>query len=169
MEKERYTLIFKTNKNYYDRKKYILILDKTFFKRNKNWITFIVDNRKIILREKIFVNNPIEDKIKIKMIINKKTYNKSYMFKNCEDLLSVSFEYKQEKSESEEWRKMEELANENDDQFINNFENENLIDNYNDIISGKNLVFIDNNNYIGNISSIKKEEKDNNFLQPLNI
>ena len=90
MEKERYTLIYKTNKNYYDRKKYILILDKTFFKRNKNWITFIIDNRKIILREKIFVNNPIEDKIKIKMIINKKTYNKSYMFKNCEDLLSVS-------------------------------------------------------------------------------
>ena len=92
MEKERYTLIYKTNKNYYDRKKYTLLLDKTFFKRNKNWIKFVVDNRKIILREKIFINYPKEDKIKIKMIINENIFNKSYMFKNCEDLLTVSFQ-----------------------------------------------------------------------------
>ena len=109
METEIYNLIYKLDKY----EKNLKILGEDFLKNNKNKGCFIIFNKKYYLRQimpiknirnlefdkKFILNEKIidesfwknDDEFKIKLILNRNIYNKSYMFKDCETLLQVSY------------------------------------------------------------------------------
>ena len=110
METEIYNLLYKLEKY----EKNLKILGEDFCENNKNKGRFIIFNkkyclkpimqikkirnlefnRKFILNEKIIDDSfykDEKDEFKIKMILNKNTYNKSYMFNDCETLLQISY------------------------------------------------------------------------------
>ena len=64
------------------------ILGEEFVINNKNKGILIINNKKHHIKSVISKDN-IEKK-KIKMALNKNIFNKSYMFKSCESLLSIS-------------------------------------------------------------------------------
>ena len=101
MDDEKYTMIFQINK----KTNAIRILGKEFFKNNSNKGKIINSNKKIKLIQGILhFNNFIDHKLKIKMILSKDCYNKSYMFKDCSFLTEINFHdkiYKNEKKEKD--------------------------------------------------------------------
>ena len=66
------------------------ILGEYFCRNNKNKGKIIINNKKYYLKEFIEIKNMKEKRIKIKMVINKNLYDKSYMFKDCESLLELT-------------------------------------------------------------------------------
>ena len=79
MNDEIYILIYSIFKT----KKFINILGKEFINNNRNKIKIIYNNKKVPLQS-FFSTKEIKGNIlKIKMILNKNAYNKSYMFKDC--------------------------------------------------------------------------------------
>ena len=86
--KEIYELEYKVNKD----KDYIKLLDDEFINRNRLFGYYIYNKKRFKLEKKIETKNISKDKIKIKIILVflKKIFNKSNMFKNCEELLSFS-------------------------------------------------------------------------------
>ena len=66
---------------------YLKILGDHFIINNKNKAKLIINNRKSNLSEFIEIKNLYEEEIKLKMVLNKNIYNKSYMFKDCKSLL----------------------------------------------------------------------------------
>ena len=69
---------------------YLRILGEYFCRNNKNKGKIIINNKKYYLKEFIEIKNMKEKRIKIKMVINKNLYDKSYMFKDCESLLELT-------------------------------------------------------------------------------
>ena len=69
---------------------YLRILGEYFCRNNKNKGRLIINNKKYYLKEFIEIKNMKEKRIKIKMLINKNVYDKSYMFKDCESLLELT-------------------------------------------------------------------------------
>ena len=65
------------------------ILGKYFCRNNKNKGKLIINNKKSELKEFINIENIKKEQIKIKMLLNKNLYNKSYMFKDCKSLLEL--------------------------------------------------------------------------------
>ena len=63
------------------------IMGENFCRNNKNKGKLIMNNKKSEIKEFINIENINKEKIKIKMVINKNLYNKSYMFKDCKTLL----------------------------------------------------------------------------------
>ena len=99
MDDEKYTMIFQINK----KTNAIRILGKEFFKNNSNKGKIINSNKKIKLIQGILhFNNFIDHKLKIKMILSKDCYNKSYMFKDCSFLTEINFHDKIYKDEEKE-------------------------------------------------------------------
>ena len=91
MDVEIYKMTYKKRKNE------LVILGEEFVINNKNKGFLIINNKKNKLNSKlaISINNFTQEKIK--MILNKNIFNKSYMFKNCESLeyfipLSIDYE-----------------------------------------------------------------------------
>ena len=87
MDFEKYSLYYikeKENPN-----NYLRILGKEFIKNNKNKGKLIIDNKKYPFQEFVIIHGISEGEIKIKIILNGNSYNRSYMFKNCESLLEV--------------------------------------------------------------------------------
>jgi hypothetical protein len=68
----------------------IQILGIEFVQNNANKGKLIINNKKSRLKPFLEIKNMKEDKVKIKMILNKNTHNKSYMFKNCTTLIKFS-------------------------------------------------------------------------------
>ena len=101
MEVEKYKMIYELNfrdifilrfKNGdmdedHPRIKKLYLLGKDFVKNNKNKGKIIFKNKKHPLKEFLPVNEFRSRVIKVKMILNKNIYNKSYMFKDCKSLL----------------------------------------------------------------------------------
>jgi surface protein len=69
---------------------YLKILGDHFIINNKNKAKLIINNRKSNLSEFIEIINLYEEEIKLKMVLNKNIYNKSYMFKDCKNLFELS-------------------------------------------------------------------------------
>ena len=86
MEFNIQTMLYKKEKNSED----LRILGEYFCRNNKNKGKIIINNKKYYLKEFIEIKNMKEKRIKIKMVINKNLYDKSYMFKDCESLLELT-------------------------------------------------------------------------------
>ena len=84
--KEIYELEYEVNKN----KDYIKLLDDEFIIRNKLFGYYIYNKKRYKLETKIETKNIFKNKIKIILVFLKKIFNKTNMFKNCEELLSFS-------------------------------------------------------------------------------
>ena len=82
MEVEIYKMTYKIKND----ENILRILGQDFVKNNRNKGKIIINNKKFILKDIILVNN-IKQK-KMKMLLNKNIYNKSFMFKECESLES---------------------------------------------------------------------------------
>ena len=65
------------------------ILGEYFCRNNKNKGKLIINNKKSELKEFINIETINKEQIKIKMLLNKNLYNKSYMFKDCKSLLEL--------------------------------------------------------------------------------
>ena len=70
----------------------LIILGIEFVKRNRNKGKLIINNKKYHLKYFLPINNINEKTIKIKMILKKNAYNKSFMFKNSETMINVLIE-----------------------------------------------------------------------------
>ena len=83
---ESYIMLYKISKD----KANIRILGKNFVRNNGNKGKTIYKNKKFCMKETFGTKNidiKIEDKLKIKVIINKNISNMSSIFENCESLL----------------------------------------------------------------------------------
>ena len=131
MEKEIYVILY----NKANKKDNLKILGENFVKNNINKANLIIKNKKLKLKDKISINNIKDGKIKI--VLNKNLYNKSYMFKNCDSLIQFSI-----KNDNED---LETIENKFDENYIESEEkeNENLFENYN-ININHNLFIYDN-------------------------
>ena len=85
MEVEIYKMIYKVNKYMRD----LSILGKDFVINNIGKGILIINNRKFALIDNIQLDKFEEDRLKIRMILNKNIYNKSGMFKYCDNLLEL--------------------------------------------------------------------------------
>ena len=94
-------------------KRKLRIIGENFCRNNKNKGKLIINNKKSEIKEFINIENINKEQIKIKMVLIKNLYNKSYMFKDCKTLLELKINNNLEYIED----------NENFD--INNFELEN--------------------------------------------
>ena len=96
MEVEIYKLEFSLQKNANASR----VLGEYFVKNNRNKGKLIINNKKFILNEVISLN--IIKQNKVKVILIKKLYNKSCMFKDCESLKLISRVLIDNKIEEEE-------------------------------------------------------------------
>ena len=70
----------------------LIILGIEFVKRNRNKGKLIINNKKYHLKYFLPINKINEKTLKIKMILEKYAYNKSFMFKNSEKMINVLIE-----------------------------------------------------------------------------
>ena len=80
METETYIMIYE------NKSPNILIFGKEFVRYYRNKFKFIFKNKKYRLKNTLETKNIRENKIKLKLILDKYIYNRNYMFKNCETL-----------------------------------------------------------------------------------
>ena len=83
---EIYELEYEVNNN----KDYIKLLDNEFINRNRLFGYYIYNKKRYKLDNKIETKIIFKDKIKIILVFLKKIFNKTNMFKNCQELLSFS-------------------------------------------------------------------------------
>ena len=83
---EIYKLIYKKENNINN----LRILGETFVKNNRNKGGLIIKNKKYYLKDILSVNKTNLDILKIKMILNRYTYNFNCLFKDCISLTSLS-------------------------------------------------------------------------------
>ena len=98
MEVELYKMKYKIEKKINK----LRILGEVFVKNNRNKGSLIINNKKNPLKDIIIIDYIKE--YKIQMILSKNIYNKSFMFKNCNFLETISFSSifeKIEKSQNE--------------------------------------------------------------------
>ena len=88
MKVERHKMSYKIDNN--DSKNKIRILGYDFVKNNSNKGKIIINNKKSMMKEYIIIDNIKDNKIKVKIILNKYIYNKSFMFKDCISLITFS-------------------------------------------------------------------------------
>ena len=87
MELEIYKMLYKKeNDDNYN----LRILGNIFVKNNKGKGKLIINNKKQAIKEFINTQSINTDKIKIKILLSKIIYNKSYFFKDCKSLLEIS-------------------------------------------------------------------------------
>ena len=155
MEIERYKMIYSTkNKkevkkeiNHFKKRnkeelnnKNIIILGHTFVKNNKNKAKLIINNKKSNLKEYINIHDYINDQIKINMILNKSSSNRSYMFENCEELIELSIFDNITKS-SDEIQEFEDKENYNEYDIDYNKETNDDLSNLYKYIRSDNISF----------------------------
>ena len=68
----------------------VKIIDEEFVKNNRNKSKIIFNNKKFDLKNTFYIKNTKKNNLKIKMVLSKGIYNKSYMFYNCQSLLQFS-------------------------------------------------------------------------------
>ena len=88
MEVEKYKMIYEVK----DKGNFKRILGEESYKNNYNKEKMIYNNIKIAQLRGLFnLKNIMNDHLKIKMILNKDSYNKIYMFKDCSSLMQFKF------------------------------------------------------------------------------
>ena len=126
MEMKLFKMTYKTREN----DNYLKILGEDFVKNNKNKGKLAINNKKLNLKDTIFFGNDVLNKInKLKMLLCKNIYNKSFMFKNCELLESFSgilIENDKEKYENNESYEKIEYKEE-----IIEYDEQNIFDSFN--------------------------------------
>ena len=68
------------------------ILGHDFVKNNKNKAKLVKNNKKCELKEFINGKEFNDEQMKVKMILNKKLLNMSYLFQDCYELMGLSFD-----------------------------------------------------------------------------
>ena len=149
MEGELYVMKYKM------KNPFLTILGHYFVINNRNKAKLIINNKKYNLQEFYEIKDDDQGLIKVKIFLNKNIYNKSYMFENCETLITISMKDNSEYSiDDNNYSDMENIENFNiyeSTEEINNYYNDNFEefeffeDNYESIFY---------NNYDGNISDI---------------
>ena len=144
-----YELIYKIDRS----KNHLRLIGENFFKRNKKLGHFIYNNRKISLIDKIEIKNiKEENEFKIHLILYKKIYNKTNLFKDCTSLIKFSFAHRENKGHKKYYS-----------QIINDHEeDESLLEYYNNNeISENNLYQTFNEIYtFSDYSSINKKDEE---------
>ena len=137
-------------------KRKLRILGEYFCRNNKNKGKIIINNKKSEIKEFINIENINKEKIKIKMLLNKNLYNKSYMFKDCKTFLELKINNNLEYIEDNEDVDINNYELENNKNNINYEEDEETNLNKSFEFYGDNGIDEYNNTYINNISTIKK-------------
>ena len=107
-------------------KRKLRILGEYFCRNNKNKGKIIINNKKSEIKEFINIENINKEKIKIKMLLNKNLYNKSYMFKDCKTLLELKINNNLEYIEDDENFDINNYELENNENNINYEEDEEI-------------------------------------------
>jgi len=94
MEFEVYKMLYKI-KNPETRLK---ILGKNFVKNNLFKGKLVINNKKQKIGECININGIRNDKFKVKLLLKRKIYNKSYFFKDCSSIIELSTSNKELKT-----------------------------------------------------------------------
>ena len=126
------------------------ILGNYFVRKNKNKGRLIINNKKSNLKDIIQIDDIKENTLKIKMILNKNIYNKSYMFENSTSLLQVSLFNDLSNIYYEQFEEYE-----NDDSSIE-------IDDSNGEIFGDSFSY--NNDSISDLSKVEEEQIGNSTI-----
>ena len=74
------------------------ILGKNFVKNNLFKGKLIINNKKQKISESININGIRNDKFKVKLLLKRNIYNKSYFFKDCSSLIELSTSNKELKT-----------------------------------------------------------------------
>ena len=135
------------------------IMGEYFCRNNKNKGKLIINNKKSEIKEFINIENIKKRQIKIKMLLNKNLYNKSYMFKDCKTLLELKINNNLEDIEDDENFDENNYESENNENNINYEEDEETNLNKSFEFYGDNGIDEYNNTSINNISTIKKYNK----------
>ena len=151
MEYDRHTMLYRISKN----KVKLRILEEYFCRNNKNKGKLIINNKKSEIKEFINIENINKEQIKIKMLLNKNLYNKSYMFKDCETLLQLKINNNLEYIEDNENFDRNNCELENNENNINYEEYEETNLNKSFEFYGDNGIDEYNDTFINNISTIK--------------
>ena len=138
------------------------ILGEYFCRNNKNKGKLIINNKKSEIKEFINIENINKEQIKIKMLLNKNLYNKSYMFKDCKTLLELKINNNLEDIEDNENFDINNFELENNENNINYEEDEETNLNKSYEFYGDNGIDEYNNTSINNISTIKTYNEENN-------
>ena len=133
------------------------ILGYEFVKNNKNKAKLIIKNKKSPLMEFIKINENENNKIKISMVLSKDISNGSCMFKNCENLVKLSFNFDRKIIQNDELylpTKIEEneniiysyYTNSDDNEFssYSNFKSNNILSKDSELISTEKDEYYDN-------------------------
>ena len=139
-------------------KRKLRIIGEYFCRKNKNKGKLIINNKKTYLKEFINIININKEQIKIKMVLNKNLYDKSYMFKDCKSLLELSINNNLEYIEDNEIFDMNNYNYElkNNEKYINRWEDEGTNLDISLELYGYFGIDEDNKTSINNISEIKK-------------
>ena len=149
MEKEKYIMIYQSKKN-----NNMIILGKEFVLNNQNKGKLIYKNKKYPLQHSFQLNYIMIDNLKIKMILNKSCYNKSFMFKDCSSLILIKFDNNINNKENTIFNNKKSLNNilyENEENFFND--------------KNKKDSFSSNNKEYNNIKIEKIKNFNNNNKQ----
>ena len=144
MEVKKYIMIYQLKKNLNQ----LRVLGEEFVNSNRNKGKLIKNNKKCPLISLIDINESKNVNFKLEMILSKGIYNKSFMFKNCKNLLKLSIDYNLEKEENlydyqnfEHTKEKNSFENNNNNININN--NIYSIFNYSKNFSGNNYSEIE--------------------------
>ena len=159
----------------YENKKHLIrILGEEFVKNNKNKGKLIINNKKYPLTGSVLKTDILKsEKNRLKMLLNKNIYNKSYMFKDISSLLSLEIE-----NDIMNKKFVDNYVNINNNKIAIEIkeEEENLFDNIIYSNLDRSLFYDIYENSISAISpissiiSINKEEKsDNSILKENNV
>jgi hypothetical protein len=109
---------------------FLTILGHYFVINNRNKAKLIINNKKYNLQEFYEIKDDDQGQIKLKIFLNKNIYNKSYMFENCETLITISMKDNSEYSiDDNNYSDMENIENFNiyeSTEEINNYYNDNF-------------------------------------------
>ena len=138
----------------------IRILGEEFSKNNRNKAKIIIRNRKRRLKH-ILLTNELEGidegELKVKMVLSRNIYNKSYMFKDCDLLLQYSIDEQKSIKDFENQKNREQI---NEDFSTENIENFDL--DYFDDNEESNLY--KNCNFPSTIKKVEENILDNSLI-----
>ena len=87
MEMEKYLMLYEIDKD----QNALRVLGEEFVRNNRNKGIMIYKNKKYSLKGLFRPFDIKYNKLKIKMLLSKNCYNKSFMFSNCSSLLQFKF------------------------------------------------------------------------------
>ena len=162
MKMQTYKMIYKIEENNND----LRILGDKFVNNNHNKVYLIVKNKKSKLKDIITIQNKKIEELKIKMILLDKIYNRYYMFKDCEYLLNISIN---NRDDYENLKNSDIIEYEEKETIFDNLNNNTNFENYDfyNFSNDETSSFINTSEIKSEISQQKKLKSDNSTMNDI--